>query len=60
MTSQLGTEKSQTFFTVYRPMQILVVSLSYENYQNKAVSYQLTDVGRAGIVCWGDFEYVDV
>jgi hypothetical protein len=41
-------------------MQILIVSLSYEKYQNKAVSYQLTDVGRAGIVCWGDFEYVDV
>ncbi len=29
-------------------MQMLVVSGSYKNYQNGAVSNQLTDVGRGG------------
>jgi hypothetical protein len=34
-------------------MRLLVVSGSYKNYQNNAVSDQLTDVGGGGIECVG-------
>ncbi len=45
-----------------RPMRMIVVPGSYQNYQNGAVSNQLTEAGR-GIereCVWGDIESVDV
>jgi hypothetical protein len=42
-------------------MRILVSSESYQNDDNGAVSYQLTDVRREGVeVCEGDSESVDL
>jgi hypothetical protein len=41
------------------PMQLLIVSGSYQNYQNGAVSNQLTDGGRGESVLGFDSESVE-
>jgi hypothetical protein len=41
-------------------MRTLVVSVTYQNYQNSALSIQLTDFGRREECVGGDSESVDI
>jgi hypothetical protein len=41
-------------------MRMLVVSVTYQNYQNSALSIQLTDFGRREVCVGGDSESVDM
>jgi hypothetical protein len=40
------------------PMRMLVVTESYQNYQDGALSNQLTDTGRGGEYVGGDSEFI--